>query len=163
MRVGIGYDIHRFQKDRPLLLGGVQIPNEAGLAGHSDADVVLHAIIDALLGAAALGDIGRHFPPDDPAYAGADSCILLERTIELVASTGYQIENIDVTVIAERPRLSQHIPAMVQAIAGCAGIETGHVNVKATTNEGLGAIGSSEGMAAMAIALLAERRDFAAL
>ncbi len=140
-----------------MLLGGVQIPNEAGLAGQSDADVVLHAIIDALLGAAALGDIGRHFPPDDPAYAGADSRMLLERTIELVAAAGYQIENIDVTVITERPHLSQHIPAMVQTIAGCAGIETGRVNVKATTNEGLGAIGSGEGMAAMAIALLAER------
>ncbi len=154
MRVGIGYDVHPFGKRRRLMLGGVLIEGEEGLDGHSDADVVLHAIIDALLGAAGLGDIGRHFPPNDPAYAGADSKDLLRHVMRLLKEAGHTVENVDVTVIAERPRLQDHIGRMRRIIAPILEVEEMRVSVKATTHEGLGAIGRGEGVAAMAVTLL---------
>jgi len=154
MRVGIGYDVHPFARGRPLVLGGVSIEGEDGLSGHSDADAVLHAIIDALLGAAALGDIGQHFPAEDPAYAGADSKDLLRHVVGLLKKAGYQVENVDTTVIAERPRLQGHLSRMRQTIAAVLGVEDARVSVKATTHEGLGAIGRGEGIAAMAVALV---------
>ncbi len=154
MRVGIGYDVHSFGKGRRLMMGGVLIEGEEGLDGHSDADVVLHAIIDALLGAAGLGDIGRHFPPGDPAYAGADSKDLLRHVMRLLKEAGYTVENADVTVIAERPRLQDHIGRMRRTIAPILEVEEMCVSVKATTHEGLGAIGRGEGVAAMAVTLL---------
>jgi 2-C-methyl-D-erythritol 2,4-cyclodiphosphate synthase len=158
MRIGIGYDIHRFQEGRPLILGGVALPTETGLAGHSDADVLLHAVIDALLGAAGLADIGQRFPPDDPAYAGADSRRLLTEVTAELAEAGFRPESLDATVITERPKLAPHIPAMRAAIAEAAGLEPERVNVKATTNEGIGEIGRGEGIAAIAVALLSEER-----
>jgi 2-C-methyl-D-erythritol 2,4-cyclodiphosphate synthase len=154
MRVGIGYDIHRFEEGRRLVLGGVEFAGETGLAGHSDADVLVHAVIDALLGAAALGDIGSHFPPDSPAYAGADSIDLLKNTAKLLGDNGFAVESIDSTVVAEAPRLAPHLPQMRKRIAHALGIEPTRVNVKATTNEGLGAIGRGEGVAALAVALI---------
>jgi 2-C-methyl-D-erythritol 2,4-cyclodiphosphate synthase len=154
MRVGIGYDVHPFAKGRPLVLGGVPVGGEDGLSGHSDADAVLHAIIDALLGAAGLGDIGQHFPSEDPAYAGADSKELLRHVAGLLKGAGYQVENVDATVIAERPRLQGYLSRMRQTIAAVLGVEDARVSVKATTHEGLGAIGRGEGIAAMAVALL---------
>ena len=154
MRTGIGYDIHPFEQGRPLVLGGVTIPHEAGLAGHSDADVLAHALIDALLGAAALGDIGRHFPPDDPSYRDANSLDLLRRAVELVAKAGYQAVNVDATVIAEAPKLSSHIDAMRAALADALGLDVGAVSVKATSSERLGPVGRGEGIAALAVALL---------
>jgi 2-C-methyl-D-erythritol 2,4-cyclodiphosphate synthase len=154
MRVGIGYDVHPFAKGRPLVLGGVPIADEDGLSGYSDADTVLHAIIDALLGAAGLGDIGQHFPSQDPAYAGADSKDLLRHVVGLLKGAGYQVENVDATVIAERPRLQGYLSRMRQTIAAVLGVEDARVSVKATTHEGLGAIGRGEGIAAMAVALL---------
>ena len=154
MRTGIGYDIHPFEQGRPLVLGGVTIPHEAGLAGHSDADVLAHALIDALLGAAALGDIGRHFPPDDPSYRDANSLDLLRRAVELVAEAGYRAVNVDATVIAEAPKLSPHIDAMRAALAGALGLDVGAVSVKATSSERLGPVGRGEGIAALAVALL---------
>ena len=154
MRVGIGYDVHRFAKGRPLVLGGVPIADEDGLSGYSDADAVLHAIIDALLGAAGLGDIGQHFPSEDPAYAGADSKELLRHVVGLLKGAGYQVENVDATVIAERPRLQGYLGRMRQTIAAVLGVADARVSVKATTHEGLGAIGRGEGIAAMAVALL---------
>jgi len=154
MRVGIGYDVHPFAEGRPLVMGGVPITDEDGLSGHSDADALLHAIIDALLGAAGMGDIGQHFPSEDPAYAGADSKELLRQVAGLVKGAGYQVENVDATVIAERPRLGGHLGRMRQAIAAVLGVEDARVSVKATTHEGLGAIGRGEGIAAMAVALL---------
>ena len=154
MRVGIGYDVHPFAKGRPLVLGGVPVGGEDGLSGHSDADAVLHAIIDALLGAAGLGDIGQHFPSEDPAYAGADSKQLLRHVVGLLKGAGYQVENVDATVIAERPRLQGYLGRMRQTIAAVLGVEDARVSVKATTHEGLGAIGRGEGIAAMAVALL---------
>ncbi|MFQ5879148.1 MAG: 2-C-methyl-D-erythritol 2,4-cyclodiphosphate synthase [Dehalococcoidia bacterium] len=153
-RVGIGYDVHRFGGSRPLVLGGVAIPHSQGLAGHSDADVLLHAIIDALLGAAALGDIGQHFPADGPTYRDADSRDLLARTLTLVQGKGYRVANVDATVIAQRPRLAPHIAAMRHCIAQALGVEVGEVSVKATTNEGMDALGRGEGIAAFAVALL---------
>jgi len=156
VRVGIGYDIHRFEAGRPLMLGGVAFPGETGLGGHSDADVLLHAVIDALLGAAGLGDIGQHFPPNDPAYAGASSLDLLSRTREMVGKAGFSVESLDATVIAEKPRLAAHAGTMRERIAGSLDIAATRVNVKATTNEGLGALGRGEGIAAMAVALLRE-------
>ncbi len=149
-RIGIGYDTHIFAAGRRLILGGVEIPHHAGLLGHSDADVLLHAIADALLGAAALGDIGQHFPPSDPAYKDADSRDLLRHVVRLLATAGYRPANIDATVIAEAPRLSPHVPAMRAAIGGCLDLPEGAVSVKATTNEGMGAIGRGEGIAALA-------------
>jgi 2-C-methyl-D-erythritol 2,4-cyclodiphosphate synthase len=154
MRVGIGYDVHRFVEGRPLILGGVELPHALGLAGHSDADVLLHAIADALLGAAGLGDIGRHFPPDDPQFAGIDSAILLERVAALLARDDWRIANIDSTVIAERPRINPAVPRMRERIAAALGIAASQVGVKATTNEQLGFVGREEGIAAIAVALL---------
>ncbi len=154
MRAGIGYDIHRFEAGRRLILGGIELPGETGLGGHSDADVLLHAIIDALLGAAGLGDIGHHFPPDDPAWQDASSLDLLRRTLALVQEAGFEVQSVDSTVIAERPRLAQHLPAMRARIAEALGTETRAVNVKATTNQGLGALGRGEGIAAMAVAVV---------
>jgi len=154
MRIGVGYDVHPFDVTRPLYLGGVRIDGPPGLRGHSDADALLHAVIDALLGAAGLGDIGQHFPPDDPAYKGIDSRELLRQTRDLLQEKGYRVGNVDATVIAERPRLLPHLPAMRSAIAGVIGIDESRVSVKATTHEGLGAIGRGEGIAAMAVALI---------
>jgi 2-C-methyl-D-erythritol 2,4-cyclodiphosphate synthase len=156
MRIGIGYDIHRFQEGRPLVLGGLTLAGETGLGGHSDADVLLHAVIDALLGAAGLGDIGQRYPPGDPAYAGADSLRLLAEVRAAVEEAGYRPENVDTTLIAERPKLAPHLARMRQAIAEALGLDAARVNVKATTNEGLGAIGRGEGIAAIAVALLSE-------
>ena len=156
VRIGIGYDIHRFGGSRPLMLGGVAIPHNKGLEGHSDADVLLHAIIDALLGAAALGDIGQHFPSDDPIYRNADSRDLLARTLALVQEQGYRVANVDATVVAERPRLTSHIPSMRQSIAQLLAVTVGDVNVKATTNDRLDAVGRVAGIAAFAVALLSK-------
>jgi 2-C-methyl-D-erythritol 2,4-cyclodiphosphate synthase len=154
MRTGIGYDIHPFEPGRPLMLGGVLIPHEAGLAGHSDADVLAHALIDALLGAAALGDIGGHFPPGDDRYRDADSLELLRSVVAVVAGAGYRVVNVDATVIAQAPQLSPHVEAIRSALAGVLGIETNAVSVKATTADRLGAVGRGEGIAALATALL---------
>jgi len=156
MRIGIGYDIHRFQEGRPLVLGGLTLPGETGLGGHSDADVLLHAVIDALLGAAGFGDIGQRYPPDDPAYAGADSRRLLAEVRAAVEDAGYRPQSVDATVIAERPKLASHLSRMRQAIGEELGLDPARVNVKATTNEGIGAIGRGEGIAAIAVALLSE-------
>jgi 2-C-methyl-D-erythritol 2,4-cyclodiphosphate synthase len=153
-RAGIGYDIHRLAADRRLVLGGVAIEHPTGLAGHSDGDVLLHALMDALLGAANLGDLGRHFPSDDPAYAGASSLGLLKRVGALIREAGFAVASLDATVIAQAPRLAPHVGAMRDAVAGALGIESGRVSVKATTNDGLGVVGSGEAIAALAIALL---------
>jgi 2-C-methyl-D-erythritol 2,4-cyclodiphosphate synthase len=154
VRVGFGYDVHAFVSGRPLFLGGVEIPHTHGLLGHSDADVLLHAICDALLGAAALGDIGRHFPDSDQAYKGISSILLLERSVQLLRERGFHIKNIDSTVVLQKPRLSPFIPEMVQRIADAAGLSSRFVNVKATTTEKLGFAGREEGIAAYAVALL---------
>lgn len=154
MRVGFGYDVHRFAEERRLILGGVDIPFKLGLLGHSDADVLCHAVSDALLGAAALGDIGRHFPDSDPALEGADSLVLLGEVCRLVRERGYAISNIDACVVAQQPKISPYTAAMAENIAAVCGIETSQVNVKATTEEGLGFTGGMEGMAAYAAALL---------
>ena len=154
MRVGHGYDVHRLAPQRRLMLGGVQVPHERGLAGHSDADVVLHAIADALLGAAALGDIGQHFPATDPAFQDADSAELLAEVARLVAEAGYRPVNVDVTIMAQQPRLATHIPQMRRRIAGILQLDERAVSVKATTTEGLGLIGREEGIDAEAVALL---------
>ncbi len=156
MRIGIGYDIHRFEQGRTLVLGGVTLPGEPGLGGHSDADVLLHAVIDALLGAAGLGDVGQLFPPHDPQWAGASSIDLLSQAVKIVREVGFEVESLDSTVIAEQPRLAPHLAAMRERIAGAIALDAARVNVKATTNEGLGAIGRGEGIAAMAVALLQE-------
>ncbi len=156
MRIGHGYDVHRLVEDRDLILGGVKIDYELGLLGHSDADVLLHAVSDALLGAAGLGDIGRHFPDTDPKYKGADSLLLLKEVVRKVLEKGYRISNIDVTMIAQRPKLKDHIPQMVQNIASAAGIDADRVNVKATTEEKLGFTGTGEGMSCHAVCLLEE-------
>ena len=153
-RAGIGYDIHRLAAGRRLVLGGVAIEHPTGLAGHSDGDVLLHALMDALLGAANLGDLGRHFPSDDPAYAGASSLGLLKRVGALIREAGFAVASLDATVIAQAPRLAPHVGAMRDAIAGALGIESGRVSVKATTNDGLGVVGSGEAIATLAIALL---------
>lgn len=154
MRVGIGYDVHAFADNRALVLGGVTIPHEQGLAGHSDADVLLHAVCDALLGAAGMGDIGRHFPDTDPAFKGIDSLILLERTMGLIRSRGLGVANIDATILAEAPRMWPHVPAMRENISQVLGVPSDDVNIKATTAEGMGFIGRREGIAAMCVALL---------
>ena len=156
MRIGSGYDVHRFGSGDSVRLGGVTIPYERGLVAHSDGDVLLHALMDALLGAAALGDIGRHFPPDDVRYAGADSRGLLREVARLVAARGFGVANCDLTLIAEAPRIAAHREAMAANIAADLGIDLGRVNVKATTAEGLGALGRAEGIAAQATVLLAE-------
>ena len=157
MRIGHGYDVHRLVEGRKLILGGVEIPFEKGLLGHSDADVLTHAIMDALRGAAALGDIGKLFPDSDPAYAGADSLVLLRRVADVLAEHGYGIGNVDATVLAQRPRLASHIPEMRQRLAAAMGMDPGRVSVKATTEEGLGFTGTGEGMAAHAVALIDEK------
>jgi 2-C-methyl-D-erythritol 2,4-cyclodiphosphate synthase len=154
-RIGIGFDIHRTDPQRPLVLGGVRIPGAPfGLTGHSDADVVLHAVADACLGAAALGDIGVHFPDTDPTWAGADSAQLLERVVALVARQGWRVGNVDVTVIAQAPRLAPHIEAMRRRIAELLNCPLAAASVKATTHEGLGPLGCAEGIAAHAVVLL---------
>ncbi len=153
-RVGHGYDVHRWGEGRALVLGGVEIPHHMGLLGHSDADVLLHAICDALLGALGLGDIGTHFPNTDPAYKDISSLILLERVGRMVEEAGWKVGNLDATVVAERPLLSQYIPAMRSRIATALSLDTGVVSVKATTSEGLGFVGRQEGIAAYAVALL---------
>lgn len=154
MRIGHGYDVHRLVPDRRLVLGGVEIPFERGLLGHSDADVLTHAVMDALLGAAALGDIGQHFPDHDPAYAGADSLVLLDQVTVLLAERGWRVGNVDATVIAQRPKLASYIPQMRANLARRMGVELEQVNVKATTEEGLGFTGGGEGIAAHAVVLL---------
>ena len=154
MRIGHGYDVHRLVEGRSLVIGGVTIPWERGLLGHSDADVLLHAVMDALLGAAALPDIGRQFPDHDPAYAGADSRVLLRRVRELIAEAGYRVGNIDATIVAQAPKMAPHLAAMAANMAADLGVETGCVNVKATTEEGLGFTGAGEGIAAHAVCLL---------
>ena len=156
MRIGHGYDVHKLVEGRDLILGGVKIPYEKGLLGHSDADVLLHAVSDSLLGAAALGDIGVHFPDTDPAYKGADSLKLLEIVGQKVEAAGYQVSNIDVTMIAQRPKLAPHIPQMRDNIASAVGIAPGRVNVKATTEEKLGFTGEGLGMSCHAVCLLEE-------
>ena len=154
MRIGQGWDIHRLVPDRALRLGGVDVPFERGLLGHSDGDVVLHAITDAVLGAVGAGDIGSHFPDTDPQYRGADSAVLLERVIELVRARGYTVVNIDVTIIAEQPRLARHMPAMRERVAALTTRDAARVNLKAKTGEGLDAVGRGEAIAAMAVVLL---------
>ena len=157
MRIGIGYDVHRLTEGRPLILGGVLVPHERGLAGHSDADVLVHAVIDAMLGAAALGDIGRHFPDTDPEWKGADSMQLLGSVVRLVREAGYAVGNVDATVVLQRPKLRPHIDAMRANIAEVLGVEVGQVSVKATTGEAMGFVGREEGAAAHAVCLLVER------
>jgi 2-C-methyl-D-erythritol 2,4-cyclodiphosphate synthase len=154
MRVGMGYDVHRLTENRDLILGGVKIPYEKGLLGHSDADVLLHAIMDALLGAAAMGDIGKHFPDTDPAYEGASSMKLLENVGKLLEEENYQIINIDATIIAQRPKMAPHIPQMVENVARVLKLEKNQVNIKATTEEGLGFTGTGEGISSQAICAL---------
>lgn len=153
-RVGQGYDVHQLVAGRKLILGGVEIPHETGLLGHSDADALLHAITDALLGAAGLGDIGRHFPDTDARYAGADSRVLLRAALALLVERGWRVVNVDATVIAQRPKLAPHIPAMVANIAADLGLLPEQVNVKGKTNEKLGYLGRSEAMEAQAIVLI---------
>ena len=154
-RIGHGYDVHKLTEGRKLIMGGVDIPHSLGLLGHSDADVLLHAISDALLGALALGDIGKHFPDTDPAYKGADSMKLLQAVYALVQENGYEVCNIDATVLAQKPKLAPHIPVMRQNIADALGVDVNKISVKATTEEGLGFTGQQEGIAAHAVCLLA--------
>lgn len=154
MRIGQGFDVHALVPGRKLIIGGVEIPNDRGLDGHSDADVLLHALCDALLGAAAMGDIGGHFPDTDTRYRGADSRVLLREVDALVQEAGYRIVNIDATIIAQAPKMAPHIPQMVNNIAADLGLARGQVNIKATTTEGLGFAGRAEGIAAQAVVLL---------
>ena len=156
MRIGHGYDVHKLVEGRDLIIGGVKIEHTLGLLGHSDADVLLHAVSDALLGAAGLGDIGKHFPDTDPQYKGADSLKLLEIVAQRVREAGYQVSNIDVTMIAQRPKLRPHIAQMEQNIASAVGVDVGRINVKATTEEKLGFTGEELGMACHAVCLLEE-------
>lgn len=160
MRIGQGYDVHRLTEDRKLILGGVEIPYERGLLGHSDADVLVHAVMDALLGAAALGDIGQHFPDTDPRYKGISSIVLLNEVGKLLAENGYVVGNIDATIIAQKPKLAAYRPQMAENMAAALGIKPGQVSVKATTEEGLGFTGCGEGISAQAIALLTEVVDY---
>lgn len=161
MRIGTGYDVHRLVEGRELVLGGVKIAYEKGLLGHSDADVLIHAVMDALLGAAALGDIGRHFPDGDERYRGISSLKLLEKVREMLAQEHYVVGNIDATIIAQRPKLADYLPTMEENIASVLGIEKSQVNLKATTEEGLGFTGAGEGIAAQAAALLVSAADYA--
>lgn len=154
MRIGHGYDVHKLAEGRRLVLGGVDIPHEKGLLGHSDADVLTHAVMDALLGALALGDIGQHFPDTDPRYEGADSLVLLGHVTALLRELGFQVGNVDATVLAQAPKLAPHIPAMRENLARAMGADVSQVSVKATTEEGLGFTGRKEGIAAHAVALL---------
>ena len=154
VRVGIGYDVHPFVADRPLVLGGVTVPSSRGLAGHSDADALAHAVADALLGALALGDLGSHFPDTDPAYAGASSLKLLARVRDLVRGKGYHVGNVDATIVTEEPKLAPHVAAMREHLAEALGVNAGRVSVKATRHEKMGAFGRGEGLAAMAVVLV---------
>lgn len=154
MRVGMGYDVHKLTEGRKLILGGVEIPYEKGLLGHSDADVLIHAIMDALLGAAALGDIGSHFPDSDPAYEGISSILLLKKVGDILKKEGYSIGNIDAIIIAQKPKMAPYIPRMRQNMADALGIEPGCISIKATTEEGLGFTGRGEGIASQAICLI---------
>lgn len=154
MRIGHGYDVHRLVEDRKLILGGIEIPFEKGLLGHSDADVLAHAVMDALLGAAALGDIGKLFPDNDPAYKGADSMLLLAKVVAVLREKGYEIGNIDATIIAQRPKLASYIPAMRQRMAEVCSIDAEQLSVKATTEEKLGFTGSGEGIAVHAVCII---------
>lgn len=160
MRVGMGYDVHKLIEGRDLILGGVKVPYEKGLLGHSDADVIVHAIMDSILGAAALGDIGKHFPDTDPAYKGASSIVLLEHVATLIEEKMYMIENIDATIIAQKPKLLTYIPQMVENIAIALKVPVGSVNIKATTEEGLGFTGSGDGISAHAICSLSTVADY---
>lgn len=163
MRIGMGYDVHRLVEGRPLVMGGVTIPYELGLLGHSDADVLLHAIADALLGAAALGDIGKHFPDTDPAYKGISSLILLEKVGKLLEENMFFIENIDATIIAQAPKMRPYIDHMRENIARALGISVEQVNVKATTEEGLGFTGEGKGISSQAICMLTSPREMATM
>ena len=158
-RVGMGYDVHKLVTGRKLILGGVEIQHDLGLLGHSDADVLLHAVMDALLGAAALGDIGKHFPDTDPAYKGISSIKLLVHVAELLRKQEYAVGNIDATVIAQKPKMAPHIPQMRKNMADALGIPESKINIKATTEEGLGFTGRGEGIASQAICLLIEKQD----
>ncbi len=153
----MGYDVHKLTEGRDLILGGVPIPYEKGLLGHSDADVLIHAVMDALLGAAALGDIGKHFPDTDPKYKGISSMLLLEETARLLKEQGYAIGNIDATIIAQRPKMAPHIPQMRENLAKCLGISQAQVNIKATTEEGLGFTGNGQGISSQAICLIEKK------
>lgn len=156
MRVGMGYDVHKLTENRDLILGGVNIPWEKGLLGHSDADVLIHAVMDALLGAAALGDIGKHFPDTDPAYKGISSVKLLTHVMELLRQHHFAVENVDAVIIAQKPKMAPHIPQMRKNLAQAMGVEEDRINIKATTEEGLGFTGRGEGIASQAICLLEE-------
>ena len=159
MRIGIGYDVHRLIEDRDLIVGGVKIPHDKGLLGHSDGDVLLHSIMDSLLGALSLGDIGKHFPPTDPIYKDADSMDLLKHVAYLISEKGYHVENIDSVIICEAPKMAPFILMMEEMISECLGIRRERVSVKATTEEGLGFTGKGEGIAAKAVCLLEEDED----
>lgn len=161
MRIGQGYDSHRFAEGRRLILGGVEIPAERGLDGHSDADAVAHAVTDALLGAAGLGDIGRHFPPSDPQYKDADSIKLLADAVRILEARNYQVVNVDITVVAEAPRIGPHAPAMQERLATVLGISPEHISVKGKSNEGMGWVGRGEGIAVWAVALINRVEDLA--
>lgn len=163
MRIGMGYDVHKLVEGRKLILGGVEIPNEKGLLGHSDADVLLHAIMDALLGAAALGDIGKHFPDTDSAYKGISSIRLLEHVADLLEEHQFLIENIDATIIAQRPKMRPYIDTMRENIAKALKIEADQINVKATTEEGLGFTGSGEGISSQAICMLEKVMNYSSV
>jgi len=153
-RIGLGYDVHQFADGRKLILGGLEIPYDRGLKGHSDADVLLHAIADAFLGAASLGDIGTHFPDTDPRFKDADSSVLLQQVIKLIASEGYEVGNVDATIVAEEPKMSPHIPSMRERISELLECEPGDVSIKATTHEKMGAIGRLEGIAVHSVVLI---------
>ncbi|MGL4882909.1 MAG: 2-C-methyl-D-erythritol 2,4-cyclodiphosphate synthase [Waterburya sp.] len=157
IRIGNGYDIHQLVSDRPLILGGVNIPHSLGLLGHSDADVLTHAIMDALLGALGMGDIGHYFPPSDPKWQGADSLVLLQQVTTMIQSQGWQIGNIDSTVVAEQPKLKPHLKAMRSKLAQVLGVTMEQISIKATTNEKLGAVGREEGICAYAVVLLSQQ------
>lgn len=159
IRIGNGYDIHRLVSDRPLILGGIPIAHELGLLGHSDADVLTHAIMDAMLGALSLGDIGHYFPPTDPQWKGADSVVLLQQVNGLIRDKGWQVSNVDSVIVAERPKLKPHIPQMRDRLATALALSPDRVGVKATTNERLDAVGREEGIAAYAVVLLEARGD----
>jgi len=154
LRIGIGYDVHRLVSGRPLILGGVKVPYDRGLLGHSDADVLIHAVCDALLGAAGLGDIGKHFPDSDEKYRGISSLILLRRVREMLAVAGFRVVNVDTVVVAQEPRLAPFIHGMIQQLADSLGVDTTQINIKATTTEGLGFEGRGEGISAQAVALI---------
>ncbi|MEL6500074.1 MAG: 2-C-methyl-D-erythritol 2,4-cyclodiphosphate synthase [Cyanobacteria bacterium J06631_6] len=159
IRIGNGYDIHQLAADRPLILGGIKIPHTLGLLGHSDADVLTHAIMDALLGALGLGDIGHYFPPSDPKWKGADSMLLLEQVISIIQSQGWQIGNVDSTVVAEQPKLKPHLKSMRSSLARTMQVKPEQISVKATTNEKLGPVGREEGICAYAVVLLIRQSD----